>query len=132
MKGRVIVITLFITAFGFSCANTAPRESRPLASNVSGDYISRLPDGETVSFAAIIGDRDDNNCVEVFIPDEYKEHQGDGKWAIPSKFVFDVPGIEKGKTVVVSGQMTFVRDSPNPRNTCNIITGRLFEVWDVK
>ncbi len=86
-----------------------------------------MPNDVTVTFDAVIGRRT-NNCVELFVPDEYKKYNGDGKRAIPSRFIFNAPVIKEGERVAVTGKMTFVRDSTDTYETCDIITGRLFDI----
>lgn len=130
-KNRIVLILLFfILGAGCSTQRALLTESRDLPSNVTGGEISRLKEGEVVTFAAILGKRE-NSCVEVFVPEEYRKYRGDGKWALSSRFAFDPPEIAEGTSVVVTGKVTFVRDSDDSRITCNIVTGNLFEIEDL-
>lgn len=103
--------------------------------NISGDEVSRLQNGVLVRFPATLGRVSENNCIEVFVPENYKKYNGDSKWALPSRLALEWPsfgGHQPGTNVIVTGKMIFIRNSSVPEETCNIIAGQLFEVTKIE
>ncbi len=101
---------------------------------VTGDKIPQLKIGERAEFSAVIGKLSANNCIEVFVPDEYEKYKGDAIWAIPSRLATSVSplGLSEGKKAVVAGTMIRIKDSEDPLKTCNIVTGNLFEITAIR
>jgi len=127
---KLLLLILSILVLSICCEKRQPASSDAvkLAPDVTGNEISQLPDGHTVSFQAVLGRELGKNCVEVFVPSEYKKYSGDAKWAILSRLAIDAPYFTEGRNVTVTGKMAFIRDSPDSRKTCGIVTGQLFEI----
>ena len=70
--------------------------------------------------------------------DDFEKYNGDGKFAIPSKLVFEptfvasIYWVDVVKEVVVTGKMMFVKDATGTSETCGIIAGNIFEISEIE
>ena len=95
--------------------------------------MSKLARGVEVNFDAILGQRFNNNCVYLFLPDEFDHYHGDEKWAFPASTAeADAFEIAYGERVTVTGFKTFIRDSQDTVATCDVETGELFEIRNIR
>jgi len=95
--------------------------------------MSKLARGVEVNFDAILGQRFNNNCVYLFLPDEFDHYHGDEKWAFPASTAeADAFEIAYGERVTVTGFKTFIRDSQDTVATCDVETGELFEIHNIR
>jgi hypothetical protein len=129
----------FIGILSFGCIKFQTEAIQISDNNIpvidpSGDDISTLEIGKLVKFPAVLVRSIGSSCVELFIEDEYKKYDGDGKWAITAKFQKEPSFLSRlfgSKTVMVKGKMTIVKDSKDTSNTCGIGTGNIFEIIEI-
>lgn len=134
------IFVIFIGSFFSSCQNAQNETANIKEDNIpvinpSGFKISNLEVGKIVKFPAVLAKSYGNTCAEIFTQEEYKKYNGDSKWAVTAKFKNEPSFIESlltGKNVMITGKMTFVRDSKDTNNTCRIITGHIFEIIEIE
>ena len=115
-----------------SSANTSEFKN---LQNTSEFNVSNLMEGETASFRAVLVKYPGTNCIELFNPTDYKKYNGDSLWAATAKFAVEPRTLFlQGwrKEVIVTGKMTFVRNSTDTAKTCGIVTGQIFEIFEIK
>jgi len=99
---------------------------------VSGNEISKTKAGLVIRFEAIVVDRAEDNCIYLFMPDEFTKYGDDPKWAI-SATLGSEPGVfERVRPTgraIVTGKYLFVRDAQN--GPCSVISGQLFEIEQI-
>ncbi|HSK71670.1 MAG TPA: hypothetical protein VK892_08250 [Pyrinomonadaceae bacterium] len=141
-KGPIIplVLILFLSIFAFNCMKqendlSDTHKNSLTIQNLTGEEISQLDNGVTVRFPARLVKRYRSNCIELFTPDDFKKYNGDGKYAIYSRFAFEPPWsdwFKRSNDAIVTGKMKNVKDVADTSKTCGIVTGQIFEITDVE
>ena len=130
-------LILTYSAF-FGCATSQnlpagnPRHSLQ-TQNLTGTEILKLNSDEMVQFPATLVRR--NSCIELFAQDDFRKFNGDGKFAIWSRFADgSIPNqpLDESRDAIVTGKMTFVKDVPDTSKTCGIATGYVFEITEIE
>lgn len=137
MKLKLLAILIGITliaaslfGFGYLIRSSKRSESAsiPLL-KTSGSEIARTPVDQVIRFEAVVLNRPLDNCIDLFIPDEFEKYNGDIKWSISSTLGFKpglFDGISDKRTAIVTGKYVFVRDVE--AGPCNLVTGHLFVI----
>ena len=102
------------------------------ARDETGINISRLENNVEVRFRAVVVNRLDGECIELFTPEEFEKYDGDPKWAASAVLNFK-PGLldplPTTGNAIVNGRMTFVRrDLNDTSGPCGIVAGQLFQI----
>lgn len=145
MNNKVLLIKIVISILLVSLLPFSYKKQESLSSdthknsqtiqNLSGEQISQFDNGITVRFPARLVKRFGSNCIELFAQDDFKKYEGDGKYAIYSRFAFEPSSFDwfkRKNDVIVTGKMTFVRDVTDTSKTCGIITGQIFEITEIE
>lgn len=136
----VVILLIFVMIFALNCKSqknslSVMNKTPQPVQNLNGEGISRLDNGVIVRFSATVVKQSGSNCIEVFAQDDFKKYNGDGKFAIFSRFAFEprsIDSFEGSKNAIVTGRMTAIRDSADTNKTCGIYTGQLFEITEIE
>lgn len=140
------LIVLSVAVFAFSIGVLAFYVFKPIElsapntsefknlQNTSEFNVSNLKEGETASFRAVLVKTPGTYCIELFDPTDYKKYNGDSLWAATAKFETEPRTLFlEGwrKEVIVTGKMTFVRNSTDTGETCGLRAGQIFEISSI-
>jgi hypothetical protein len=134
--GLIVLLVLCVIIYSFLTRRMEQRQTNRSSistSDLNGSEISSAPINVQIRFEAVIVNRPENRCIELFIPDEFEKYAGDPKWAISSTLGFQ-PGlfdqVPEGGKGIVTGKYVFVRDVHD--GPCGLVTGELFEIDEIE
>ena len=131
---------LLVVVFGLNCSDQknessmTNKTSQPIK-NLTIEEIPQLEYGKIVRFPATLVKSLGNDCIEIFVQDDFEKYNGDSKNAIFSRL-----GSEEeswwwffgSRKAIVTGKMTFIKDSPDPEKTCGTVTGQFFVITEIE